>query len=600
MKKNSLKLSFRIKLFGVIMTAIVPFFLVTVFGYQNLKKISKEAREFASLIDELNLISTITIDVKMISLNSDEYLLTGDISKKEKFKELSDKAAIDIINIGKLDFGQEDDFFIYGNVIDEYLKFKSYNRHLFDHLKPQNERIHADLIRKELGFLTQNFFKTINKFHKVSVLAVATQGKLRESAWARVYRLFLFAWIGAIIVGILTAYFISKYVSVSIISIVDAAKSIGSGNLGKRIAITSTDEFGYLSKTINKMAEALQKSTFSREYVDNIMQTMREILIVIDIDGNIKSINRYASQLTGYDEWELIGIPFDSLFMIEKTSEGDEKMNASSDSRELSETLCRAKSGEEIPVLFSTALLYDRDGNAQGTVFAAIDITDRKRAEEEIKYLSRQIIQIQEDERAYIARELHDNLGGSLTALKILIHALFMKFAKKEQSDSRKKYSELMEYLDGIIDTSRQISGNLSPIGLKKLGLTNAVKELANTLQKIKELHITIDLGDIDAYFPERWDVNLFRIIQESLNNILKHSDATEVAIKSDTTGDALLLSIRDNGKGISASVKKNDVSHGGLGISIMRERASLLSGSFEIISHADKGTEICIEIPKR
>ena len=600
MKKIGLKSTIRLKLFGVILTAIVPFFLVTVLGYQNLKKISKEAREFSGLIDELNLISAITIDIKTISLNSDEFLITGEASKKQRFLDLADKTAKDIINIGKIDFGQEDDFIIYGNVIDEYLKFRSFNKHLFELVNPQLNRMHADQVRKELSYLTQSIFKTINKFHKVSVIAVATQGKLRENSWARVYRLFLIAWMGAIIVGIMTAYFISKYVSVSIISIVDAARSIGSGNLDKRIAITSSDEFGYLATTINNMAEELQKSTFSREYVDNIMQTMREILIVIDPDGKIKSVNRYACQLTGYDEWELIGISFADLFMQGKIHDGDDAKSSPADSHELSETLCRTKSGEEIPVLFSMAPLYDRDGIAQGTVFAAIDITDRKNAEEEIKYLSRQIIQIQEDERAYISRELHDNLGGSLTALKILIHALFLKMGKKEQADAKKKYSELMEYLDGIIDTSRQISGNLSPIGLKKLGLTNAVKELVNTLQKIKNLQITIDLDNIETYFPERWDMNLYRIIQEALTNILKHSDATAVSIKTDTSGDALMLSIRDNGKGLGAAVQKNDgIIRGGLGISIMRERANLLKGSFEILSHSDKGTEIRIEIPK-
>jgi PAS domain S-box-containing protein len=167
------------------------------------------------------------------------------------------------------------------------------------------------------------------------------------------------------------------------------AAIIGKGDLTHRIKIESEDELGQLANSFNKMAEDLQKTTVSKDYMDNIIGSMMDPLIVVDPDERIRIVNKATAELLGYKKEELIGNPVAVLFSatvneaadngteLEKLPKGDELRNY--------ETFFKAKDGKNIPILFSRSLMRDKDGNIVCMVCAGRDITERKRAEEALR-----------------------------------------------------------------------------------------------------------------------------------------------------------------------------------------------------------------------
>ncbi len=214
-----------------------------------------------------------------------------------------------------------------------------------------------------------------------------------EEIFAPVIRLrngILIVSLAVTIFGVLMSFGISRAISRPVTELRDAAREIGRGNLDTPIEIMSRDEIGQLAASFKKMTEDLRRTTVSKRYVDNIIRSMSESLVVVAPDETIRTVNRATCNLLGYQEDELVGKPFGILFGEEglpfKMSDFD-----STDSDFISniETNYLAKDGREIPVLFSASVMRGDDGKVQGIVCAATDITERKKAEEDIRRRSR-------------------------------------------------------------------------------------------------------------------------------------------------------------------------------------------------------------------
>ncbi len=217
--------------------------------------------------------------------------------------------------------------------------------------------------------------------------------------------------------------------------------------------------------------------------------------------------------------------------------------------------------------------------------------------------LSNRILQIQEEERSRISRELHDDLGQSLLALKLKYQSAYGRLESLSE-ENRTEFSEVLSYLNSIIDRSRELSHNLSPVTLANLGLPLAISEMVEDLNKNRDLLIELDLDDLNNFYPDNWEINVYRIIQESLTNIIKHASATRVMIEARRNAEKLSLIIRDNGSGIPdekltglhGEEKKSTES--GMGLQIIKKRVDLLGGEIKIHSEENHGTEIRIELP--
>lgn len=228
-----------------------------------------------------------------------------------------------------------------------------------------------------------------------------------------------------------------------------------------------------------------------------------------------------------------------------------------------------------------------------------VDITERKKAEKELleshsqlRELASHLQKIREEERKYIAREIHDELGQLVTGLKMDI-SITKKKIEKQAPELGDKLTTIMEVTDEIIHTVRRIASELRPSILDDIGLDAALEWQAKEFEKrtgikciffneVKDIVVSMDVKS-----------NLFRIFQESLTNILRHANATIVNASLINTGKALIFTIVDNGTGFNTD--KASRTFGLLG---MKERVIMINGIFELESEAGKGTKIEIKVP--
>ncbi len=211
---------------------------------------------------------------------------------------------------------------------------------------------------------------------------------------------------------------------------------------------------------------------------------------------------------------------------------------------------------------------------------------------------SRQILQGQESERQRIAVNLHDSLGQDLLVIKN--QARLALLSSVDEADRQNRLNKISEITSQAIEEVRQITHDLRPYQLDRLGLTQAIRAVVNQASENSQILIATYLDTIDGVFDKESEIHLYRIVQEALNNILKHSAATEATVVIKSLTGLVSLSIRDNGRGFdteqAGSLSVRDI---GYGLSGMKERTRILAGSFVIDSRPDQGTSITIEIPK-
>ena len=188
---------------------------------------------------------------------------------------------------------------------------------------------------------------------------------------------------------IFLSFLYSRTLASPLLKLRDATRKIAKGELHYRLEVQSRDELGDLSDSFNRMADELLKTTVSKEYVDNIIRNMNDALIVVSTDGRIKTVNQATLTLLGYTHDELLNQPFEIILKEEKmASEGtriNDLLNEGSPVIRNIEKIYFSKDGRKIPVLLSGSVMHNGEGKIQGLVYVALDITERKAAEEELR-----------------------------------------------------------------------------------------------------------------------------------------------------------------------------------------------------------------------
>jgi signal transduction histidine kinase/ligand-binding sensor domain-containing protein len=215
------------------------------------------------------------------------------------------------------------------------------------------------------------------------------------------------------------------------------------------------------------------------------------------------------------------------------------------------------------------------------------------------KAFSQQLIASQESERQRIAAELHDSLGQRLVVINNLALLSMRAQAKAGQANhDEDALKEISEEAASAIQETREISYNLRPFQLDRLGLTKAVEGILRSVGSASGLRITSEMANIDDALPEELRINFYRIVQEALNNIMKHARATEIQVRINRTREHLTLSVRDNGIGFTPGGRPTKVGKSGFGLTGMEERTHLLGGEFRVSSAPGDGATLTIEIP--
>ena len=396
-----------------------------------------------------------------------------------------------------------------------------------------------------------------------------------------------------------------------------AINQMGQGDLSTRLPHFDLPEFGSIAKNFNLMGQSLQKSTADNQRLALIAQQTADAMMIHDLNGNISFWNAAAQKIFGYAPQDIIGKSASTL--IPKGQERDlaQNMRAINDKRHVEnhDTQRTARDGRIIDVSISAAPLIDPSTNEViGDICSMRDITERKHAEiaerkaeeaenklEENRQITHLIQTHIEDERRSLARELHDELGQYVTAIKTFAVAIANKTCEKAP-DVEASAQTIVAAANHIYDGMHNIISQLRPGSLDNLGLVETLKDMVNNVQK-QQPHLQINLvlsGQLNE-LGETLNINIYRIVQESINNIIKHAQANQVDIKLATTNTGELnLTIKDDGIGMNIDLVDQTNHFGLLG---MRERVQGFKGNFSVDSDLSgktilKGTTINITIP--
>ena len=222
---------------------------------------------------------------------------------------------------------------------------------------------------------------------------------------------------------------------------------------------------------------------------------------------------------------------------------------------------------------------------------------DLAESREALRALAQHLDKIREEEKSRLALEMHDELGHSLMALTMTVRRLGRSLKKSEpdKQEMGAQVDELLDLVKQATATSRRIMSDLRPSVLHDLGLVAAIEWLAHEFEEHSGIHCVVDAGDLDPELSDEASIALFRIVQESLTNIAKHSQASAAKISLDVNSDGLMLEIIDDGIGIAANWHNKKGSFGLIG---MRERAIAIGGKLRVDSGQGSGSVVRIEVP--
>ncbi|MBL0419011.1 PAS domain S-box protein [Ramlibacter sp. AW1] len=249
--------------------------------------------------------------------------------------------------------------------------------------------------------------------------------------------------------------------------------------------------------------------------------------------------------------------------------------------------------GQEFPMEASISQIDTEEGKLYSVILR--DVSERVQAQRELMAFASEASQAREQEKARIARELHDELAQSLTALKMDLHWLRGQRGRDPEAMDR-KLQEMESLLDASAAATRRIAADLRPPVLDDLGLAAALQWLAQSFSQRAEVACELEM-DEDLEVGEPHATAVFRIVQEALVNVRKHARAHRVRVRLDRDADALVLSVRDDGVGFATGAARRPESLGLLGL---RERAHLLGGAVEVRSAPGAGTTVLVRLPDR
>ena len=348
--------------------------------------------------------------------------------------------------------------------------------------------------------------------------------------------------------------------------------------------------------------EAERKRRVLAQRYEYLTRFANDIILVTDQSLRIVEANDRAITSYEYTRDELL-----NLHLIDLYPPGSEQVldtlmrHVEEESGLIFEVMQQRKNGTTFPVEVSLRLL-ELEGEK---LFQEIirDITERKRTEEVLKqseknmrYLASQLLSAQEDERKRLSRELHDELGHALLALKLQVESVEEQLLP-QQVTLKREVKKILEFINSTIEEVRRLYLDLSPGDLEDLGLSTALHSLIDDFSQLqKHIRWTIKLDNLDGLFALSTQTAIYRIVQEALTNIGKHAKPKNVFLRIKREKQEVSFTIEDDGIGFDRHKVVNEKRT--LGLLTMEERVKILGGTFELWSQENRGAKISFIIP--
>jgi len=347
--------------------------------------------------------------------------------------------------------------------------------------------------------------------------------------------------------------------------------------------------------TESKLAE--QRTTESEYQYRTLVEQATDSIFIANFQGSFLVVNPAACKMSAYTEEELLGMRFHDLVIPDELKAMPFRLADIASGKTLtSERKIRTKDGRIIDVEIAARI------TAPNSFLAFVrDITERKNAENELlksreslRMLTNYIANIREEERLKLAKEIHDELGQQLTVLKMDVSVFGKKITAKDAVFDT-GINEMLGSINSMIQLVRKITSELRPGMLDDIGLSATMEWYCDDFSKRTGIKTSF-ISDIpDDKFTEKLNINIFRIFQESLVNVEKHSGAQKADVSVAWRGQQLIVLIEDNGKGFDSSLVTQDRT---LGIQVMKERAMMMNGTYTINSIPGRGTVVEVSIP--
>ncbi|AFJ02560.1 methanol utilization control sensor protein moxY, putative [Methylophaga frappieri] len=386
--------------------------------------------------------------------------------------------------------------------------------------------------------------------------------------------------------------------------LLDALSGMERGDLHLRLPHFSLAEMDQISQTFNRMGEALQLSSVENRRLAALVKQSGDAILSLDHAGYITFCNATAERLFANQTPVLMGESLTALGLKENRGQIIRIIEGCQAVENLQTSLV-TPNGEVVSLLMSTVPLQENDGCIIGVICTLRDITQHKQAEKakaqlhENRLLTKHLEQAQEAERRHLARELHDELGQCLTAIKT--DAVLIRNRTLETEPKLFKSAQaIIDTASHIYDVVHNMITRLRPSPLDDLGLKATLEEaIKNWRERQPEIQFDMTIDDAVSGLNEACNMTVFRVVQEAITNAVRHAQASRIEVSVTREQDAeepyLEIRICDDGKGMEVHDFHSDVDFGLLG---MRERAQSMGGSFTLESQLGQGVKLKVTIP--
>ncbi len=351
-----------------------------------------------------------------------------------------------------------------------------------------------------------------------------------------------------------------------------------------------------------RLESAMEDLDLSRQRYEELFTDASDAIWVHDIEGNITLANKACEKLTGFSVAELTGKNVSQFLSPEALAlarEVKQRLLKGEAMEERYEQRLVRRDGSEAIVQLATRLIIS-DDKPRALENLARDVTEERKLRDNLQFYLRECLRAQEEERKRLASELHDDTSQALLLLSRRIDNLSSEAGSHLGENLRNEFEDLYGLSQQAYEGVKRYAQALRPRILDDLGLLPALEWLGQETNKLSGVRVEVQTTTIPALAPETQLV-LFRIAQEALNNICRHSEASEADLVLEHQGNEVRMTVSDNGKGFEFSGRPSDfATQGKLGLAGMAERAHLVGGEFEIHSQEGMGSRVTVRVPVR